>query len=147
MALIQNKKVTLNYEIREKFEAGIELFGFEVKALRNKQGSLEGAHVTVRGGEAYLMGAHIPPYQTANAPESYDTQRARRLLLTTKELGHLAGFEKQKGLTIVPLSLYNRGRFLKLSIGVARGKKKFDKRETLKKRTAKREIERTLKTQ
>jgi|TARA_Y100000310_G_scaffold345866_1_gene471928 SsrA-binding protein len=144
--LIQNKKVHLNYEIIQTFEAGMELFGFEVKSLRGKQGSLEGAHVTVRGDEVYLIGATIPPYQPANTPKDYDSARNRRLLLTKKEIGELAGFERQKGLTIVPISVYSKGRKLKLEIGVARGKKKYDKREDIKKRDTKRDIERTLKT-
>lgn len=144
--MIGNKKARFDYEILETFEAGMELFGFEVKSLRNKQGSLLGAHATVRGGEAFLIGATIPPYQTGNTPESYDPTRNRRLLLTKKELTRLAGLEAQKGLTIVPLSVYNRGQKLKLEIAVARGKKKHDKRETMKRRDTERDIRRLLKT-
>lgn len=147
MALIENKKARLNFEITETLEAGMELYGFEVKSLRKKQGKLEGAHVVVRGGEAYLVGASIPAFQPANAPQEYDPERPRRLLLNRKELGEVLGAESQKGLTVVPLLVYNKGRFLKLSIGIARGKKKHDKRETLKARDTKREIERTLKNQ
>jgi len=143
--LIQNKKVHLNYEILEKFDAGLELRGFEVKSLRNKQGSLEGAHVIIRGNEAFLVGAHIPPYQTANAPKSYDPYDNRKLLLTKKELAELAGAESQKGLTIAPISLYTKGRYVKLSLGIARGKKKYDKRETIKKKDTARDIERDIK--
>lgn len=146
-SLLRNKKIHLNYEIMQTFDAGMELFGFEVKALRQKLGSLEGTHVTVRGGEAYLLGATIPAYQQANTPDSYDPMRNRRLLLTKKEIGLLAGSEGQKGLTIVPISVYNKGRNLKLEIAVVRGKKQHDKRETLKKKDVKRKIERTLKTQ
>lgn len=145
--LIKNKKATLNYEILSTYEAGLDLRGFEVKALRTKKGSLEGSHVTVRGGEAYLLGATISPYQPLNTPANYDPTRNRRLLLTKKEIGELAGSEGQKGLTIVPISVYSKGRHLKIEIAVVRGKKKYDKREVLKKRTAKRDIERTLKTQ
>ena len=123
----------------------MDLFGFEVKSLRNKMGSLEGSHVTVRGGEAYLIGATIPPYQPKNTPKDYDSARNRRLLLNKKELGELSGLESKKGLTIVPISVYNKARKLKLEIAVVRGKKKHDKREDLKKREAKRTIERTLK--
>ncbi|MBI2476485.1 MAG: SsrA-binding protein SmpB [Candidatus Taylorbacteria bacterium] len=142
---IHNKKAAFDYELLEKFTAGVELFGFEVKALRRKQGSLEGAYVTVRGGEAYLMHATVPPFQPGNTPKDYDPTRNRRLLLTKKEIARLASHESQKGLTIVPVSVYNSGRKLKVEIAIARGKKKFDKRETLKKREASREIERTLK--
>lgn len=147
MALVENKKVRLNYEILETYPAGIELFGFEVKSLRNGEGSLDGAHVTVRGGEAYLLNATIPAYQQKNAPKDYDPTRNRKLLLSKKELNHLSGLESKKSLTIVPISVYNKGKFLKVDIAVVRGKKKFDKRETLKLRDAKRDIERTLKTQ
>ncbi len=146
-ALVQNKKVRLNYEILKTIEAGMELFGHEVKSLRNKQGSLEGAHVVARGGEVFLVGATIPPYQAANTPTSYDPERTRRLLLTKKEIGELAGSENQKGLTIVPISVYNSGRKLKLEIALVRGKKKHDKREDLKKRDARRDIERHMKAQ
>ena len=145
--VLANKKVRLNFEVLRAFEAGLDLRGFEVKALRARQGSLEGAHVTVRGGEAYLIGMTIPPYQMANTPTSYDPVRNRRLLLNKKELAELSGSESPKGLTIVPISVYSKGHKLKLEIAVARGKKKYDKREDLKKRDAKKDIERTLKNQ
>jgi SsrA-binding protein len=144
-SLIENKKVHFNYEILEKLDAGIELFGFEVKSLRKGQGSLEGSHITVRGSEAFLIGATIPPFQPANAPKGYDQTRTRKLLLTKKEIEELALKEKQKGLTIVPISVYNKSRKLKLSIGIVRGKKKFDKRQSIKKRETDRESRRTLK--
>ena len=146
-SLLRNKKIYLNFKVMQTFDAGMELFGYEVKALRQKLGSLKGAHITVRGGEAYLLGATIPAYQPANAPDSYDPMRNRRLLLTKKQIGALAGFEGQKGLTIVPISVYSKGPKLKLEIAVVRGKKQHDKRETLKKKDVKRKIERTLKTQ
>jgi len=145
MSLIQNKKAHFNYEILEKIEAGIELFGLEVKSLKKGQGSLEGAHITVRGGEAFVINMQIPPYQPANTPESYDPIRNRRLLVTKKEITRLSGEENQKGLTIVPLSVYNKGRKLKLEIAIVRGKKKYDKRETIKKRDTDREMRRDLK--
>jgi len=145
MALIENKKARFDYEIGETYEAGIELLGFEVKSLRNKQGSLEGAYVVIRGGEAFLTNFHIPPYQTANTPKEYDSRRVRRLLLTKKEIEELERVEKQKKLTMIPVSVYNKGRKIKISIGVAKGKKKYDKRETLKKRESDRDINRSLK--
>lgn len=144
--LVENKKARLNYEILETFEAGLELLGFEVKSLRNQHGKLDGAHVVVRGGEAYVVGMTIPPYQPSNTPAGYEPDRSRRLLLTKKELSELAKMESQKGLTIVPLSVYNKGRHLKLSVAVARGRKKYDKREVLKKRDTEREMRRTLKS-
>jgi SsrA-binding protein len=146
-SLIEHKKAHFDYEILEKFEAGMELFGFEVKALRAKQGSLEGSFVGVRGKEAYLIGAHIPAYQPKNAPKSYDPDRTRKLLLTKKELNQLVVEESKKGLTIIPISVYNKGRFIKISFGVARKKKKFDKRQVTKKREADREIHRSLKNE
>ncbi len=146
MSLIDNKKALFDYAILDELEAGIELFGFEVKSIRNGQGSLKGARVVARGGEAYLVGATIPPWQIANAPKTYDPERPRRLLLNQQEIANVASAEGQKGLTIVPISLYNRGRVVKLGIAIARGKKKADKRSTIQARDEKRRIERTLKT-
>ena len=146
MSLIDNKRGLFDYSIQEKMEAGIELFGFEVKSLRAKQGSLKGARVVARGGEAYLVGATIPAWQAANAPKDYDPARTRRLLLKQKEIAHIASAEGQAGLTIVPISVYNKGRHLKLEVGIARGKKKQDKRQTIREREEKRRISRTLKT-
>ena len=145
MSLIQNKKVYLNYEIQETFSAGIELFGFEVKSLRKKQGSLEGAYIIARGNEVFLIGATIPPYQPTNTPDNYDQARNRKLLLTKKEIERLSSFEKQKGLTIVPISVYNKGIKIKIEIGVAKGKKKYDKRESIKKKDTERDLKRILK--
>ncbi len=145
MSLIEHKKARFDYEILKEFEAGIELLGQEVKALRDKQGKLEGSHVVVRNGEAYVVGMHIPPYQPKNAGDGYDPERSRRLLLTKKELAELAGLEGQRGLTILPLRVYNKGRNLKVLIAAARGRKKYDKRAVLKEKDTKREIDRTLK--
>ncbi len=147
MTVVENKRVGFDYTILEEIEAGLELFGFEVKSLRAGHGSLKGARVVARGGEAYLVGATIPPWQVLNAPKSYDPERTRRLLLSTKEIAHVASAEGQKGLTIVPLRVYNKGRKLKLLIAIARGKKKEDKRHTIRAREEKRSIERTLKTE
>src|SRR4051812_32304647 len=116
MSLIEHKKARFDYEILEEYEAGLELLGGEVKALRAKLGKLEGAHVLIRGGEAYLVGASIPPYQPGNTEKGYEADRNRRLLLTKKELAALASYEGQKGLTIVPLRVYNKGSLLKLAI-------------------------------
>lgn len=146
MSLIENKKAGLKYEFLEKFEAGIELIGGEVKSVKNHHGSLDGAHVIIRGGEAYLVGAHIPPYQPKNMPKNYDANRTRRLLLTKKEITELGAQESKRGLTIVPLSMYNKSRKIKVSLVVARGKKKFDKRETMRKKEDKRHIDREIKT-
>ena len=113
MALAENRKARFDYEILKKFEAGIELSGTEVKSARGGKMSLVGAFIGVRGQEAWLMGASVPPYQAANAPADYDATRARKLLLSGDEIQELAVAEAEKGLTIVPLSVYNKGRVLK----------------------------------
>jgi len=141
----ENRKARFNYEILEKYEAGIELLGTEVKSVRGGRISLEGAFVIARGGEAYLINANIPPYQPKNAPKDYDPLRNRRLLLTKKEISELAGSERNKSLTIVPISVYNKNRKIKVKIALVKGKKKFDKRETIKKRDTDREIRREIK--
>ena len=141
-----NKEAGFNYEILEKFEAGMELLGFEVKAIKAGKMNLAGSYVGVRGDEAFLIGASIAPYQVKNTPEDYEPTRTRKLLLNKKELTVLANFEPKKGLTIIPISVYNKGRHIKLEVAVARGKKRFDKRQTIKKREAEREMRRTLKT-
>src|SRR3989338_6838350 len=146
MAVVENKRVSFDYVILEEIEAGLELLGYEVKSLRAGHGSLKGARVVARGGEAYLVGATIPAWQTANAPKSYDPERTRRLLLSRKEIAHVASAEGEKGFTIVPLRVYNRGTKLKLAIAIARGKKKEDKRQSIRAREETRRIERTLKT-
>ncbi|MEI7709375.1 MAG: SsrA-binding protein SmpB [bacterium] len=140
----ENRKARFNYEILEKYEAGIELLGTEVKSVRGGQMSLEGAFVIVRGGEAFLINANIPPYQAKNTPKDYDPLRNRTLLLTKKEIAELAENEKNKSLTIVPIAVYNKGRKIKLEVAQVKGKKKFDKRETLKKRDTDREIRRDV---
>jgi len=145
MSLITNKKARFNYEILDTYVAGIELFGFEVKSLKAGQGSLEGAHITIRGGEAYVVGMFVPPYQPANTPKDYDPYRNRKLLLTKKEISELVSIDQKNRLTIVPLSVYNKRPKVKIDIATAKGKKKFDKRETLKKRDTEREIGRDFK--
>jgi SsrA-binding protein len=141
----ENRKVRFNYEILEKYEAGIELLGVEVKSVRGGKMSLEGAFVVVRGGEVFLINANIPPYQPNNAPKDYDPLRNKKLLLTKKEIAILAGSEKNKSLTIVPISVYNKGRKIKVEIALVKGKKKQDKRESIKKRETDREIRREYK--
>lgn len=142
---IESRKVRFNYELLENFTAGIELFGFEVKSVRAGHGSLEGAHIIIRGKESYIVGMKIDPYQTNNTPPGYDRERTRKLLITKKEILLLEEAESKKGLTLVPLSLYNKGGKIKLAFAIARGKKKFDKRETIKKRDTDRDISRLVK--
>ena len=145
MTLVEYKKAFLKYSPIESFAAGLELTGQEVKSLRNKLGSLDGSRVVVRGGEAFIVGMTIPAYQSTNAPKSYDPERARRLLLTKKEISYLYAAESKKGLTIVPLEVYTNKELIKVRIAIVRGKSKSDKREDLKKRDALRETGRVLK--
>ncbi len=145
MVLIVYKKATIRYEILKTFEAGVELIGTEVKSLRGKLGSLDGSRVVVRGGEAFIVGMTIPPYQGANASKNYEPEHARRLLLNKREITELANAEIKKGLTIVPFSMYNTHGLIKAKIAIVRGKGKADKREDLKKREAVREAQRALK--
>jgi SsrA-binding protein len=144
MSLIFNKKASFNFEIIEKCEAGIELSGKEVKSVRAGHGTLDGAYVTFRknaGGavEAWLINMYVAPYQIENGTDQ-DPMRERKLLLTQEEIRRYSALER--GLTIIPISLYNKKRKIKVEIAVARGKKKFDKRETIKKRDTERAIRR-----
>lgn len=144
MAYADNKKALFDYEVLEKFSAGLELTGQEVKSVRDGRANLRGSFIVVRGGEAFLLGAEIPAWQEKNAGPSYDPRRERKLLLSKNELNELAKALQTKGLTLVPLSVYNKGRFIKLDFALARGKKKQDKRESIKKRDLERDLGRTL---
>lgn len=140
MKCIDNKKLHLTYTINEALEAGIELFGFEVKTVRAKLGSLEGAKIIIRGGEAFLVGAYIPPYQSNNTPKGYDPYRTRRLLLHKEELFRLASLEQAKTLTLAPHSIYLKKNLLKCEIALCKKKASHDKRELIKKDIARREL-------
>lgn len=140
MRLVESKKLHLTYTVANTFEAGVELFGFEVKSLRKKQGSLEGAKVVVRGGEAFLVGAYIPPFQPANTPKSYDPYRTRKLLLHKDELFDLASHEQAKTLTLAPHSLYLKNNLIKCEIALCKKKNVRDKREDIKKDITRREL-------
>lgn len=143
-ALVVNKKIHLRFLVLESFSAGLELSGGEVKSLRAKLGSLEGSRVLVRGGEAFLVGATIPPYQVANTKKTYEPEKNRKLLLNKKEIALLSEAESKKGLTVVPIEVYNAGRLLKLRLAIVKGKGKADKREDLKKADAMRDVARTI---
>tara|TARA_Y100000310_G_C20472586_1_gene710821 strand:+ start:441 stop:887 length:447 start_codon:yes stop_codon:yes gene_type:complete len=143
--LAENRKARHDYTILETLEAGLVLKGNEVKSIRAGQIQLAGSFISFRGEELYLLGATIPPYQPKNTPEEYDQERPRKLLLNKEELRSLLGRSKQEGLTFVPLKVYTSKAKLKLSFGLARGKKKGDKRALLKTREAQREMERALK--
>jgi len=143
--LISHKRASFDFELLEVLEAGISLLGTEVKSIRGGQGKLEGAYVIIRGNEAFLVGASIPAFQKKNMKASYEPERARKLLLTKKEIALLDQKSEKQGLTIVPLKLYNKGHHIKLEIAIARGKKKQDKRESIKERDVKRDVARELK--
>lgn len=145
MSFAENKKAWHDYEIIESFEAGIVLEGHEVKAVKTGKMSIFGSYVKVLGSEAFLIGATISPYQPKNTPKDYDPQRTRKLLLNKKEIAGLIGKSKEKGLTVVPLKVYTKKGKIKLEIGLAKAKKKRDKREVIKKNEEKRKIERVLK--
>lgn len=140
-----NKKASFDYEILETYEAGLQLLGFEVKSIRKGSASLVGAFVVIRGDEAYLLNANIPPYQPNNSPKDYEPTRTRKLLLKKSEISELIGKTKKTGLTLVPIKLYNKGSRLKLQVGLAQNKKKHDKRASIKKKDVEREIHRKLK--
>ncbi len=142
---IENRKAYFDYEVLEKYEGGLELLGTEVKSIRKGKASLQGSFIIVRGGEVFLINANIQPYQVNNIDKDYDTLRNRKILLTKKEIRELVETDQNKSLTIVPLALYNKGRKIKIEIAVVRGKKKFDKRESIKKRETDRIIRREYK--
>ncbi len=143
--LAENKKTFFDYEILEKFEAGIVLFGHEVKAVKNGNIGLKGAYVTFHNGAPYLTNAYIGLYKPAGKIEDYDPERSRKLLLKNKEIRYLTGKKEEKGLTIVPLLVYIKGSKVKVQIGVGKGKRQFEKKDKIKKRDLEREIKRTLK--
>lgn len=137
---IQNKKATFEYTIVDRIEAGISLVGAEAKSLRLGHGKLEGAFVKIMDGEAYLINATISPYSYAQ-PDSFEPKRTRKLLIHKHELVALASKLDSAKLTLIPLSWYTKGPHMKLEIGLARGKKQFEKRELMKKADMRRELE------
>lgn len=144
MKLLINKKARSEYEISKIYQAGIVLSGSEVKSLRNKSGSLSGSYVKSINSELFLIGAQITPYKFADNKD-YDPKRTRKLLLRKKEIFELLTLADKQGRTIVPLSLELIGKNIKLNLGVGRGKKEYEKREHLKKKALKRELEKEIK--
>jgi len=143
--LSENKKAYFNYEIVDRFQAGICLQGQEVKSIKSGRINLAGSYVVLRSEEVYLVGAKVPPYQPKNAPGDYDPERSRKLLLRKAEIKQLIGKTKEKGLTLVPLKVYTIKGQIKIEFGVAKGRKIIDKRQLIKKRETDKEIERELK--
>ncbi len=142
---IYNRRAHYDYEILEKFEGGLVLKGYEVKAIKTGKASLKGSYVLIRNNEAFLINAHISPYQEANTPDNYQPDQTRKILLRKSEIKSLIGKTKQKGLTIVPIKMYTKKGIIKLQFGLGKGKRKVDKREAIAKREAKRRIERAMK--
>lgn len=142
---IVNRRARHDYQILETFEAGISLTGPEVKSIKQGRGNLSGSFVRVKDGEAWLAGTDIPKYGPAGK-QDYDPTRPRKLLLHKKEIVSLSTKVRQQQLTLVPLSLYTKGRLVKAQVALAKGKKKYEKREALKRRDIEREVERALKT-
>lgn len=138
-SLAYNKRANFDYEILDTYEAGLVLYGHEVKSVKTGHVSLKGAYVTVKGAsnklpELYLINAYIPLYGKASKVADYDPTRARKLLLLKKEIEHLIGKKNEQGLTLVPIKIYTKHSLIKLLFGVGRGRKKHDKRELIKKR-------------
>lgn len=143
--LITNRRAKFDFAITETFEAGIMLVGKEVKSLKSKQGKLEGSYAFITGSEINLVNFYIPPYQPKNTMGLVEPNRTRKLLLTKKEIAYLTGKLKEKRYSLIPLRVYLKGGKIKLELGLGRGKSKIDKRETIKKREAEREIARKQK--
>jgi len=138
--IAENRRARFDYEIENTFEAGIELKGPEVKSAKGGSFQIAGSRVLIRGGEAWLVNSHIPPYQPKNMPAGYEEDRSRRLLLTKDEIKMLSGSLQEKGRMLIPLRAYLKHGFIKLELGLGRTKKKSDKREALKKRSHEREM-------
>ena len=142
----ENSKAYFNYDILEKFEAGMVLIGSEVKSIKTGKITIKGSYVVIKDEEAYLIGANIPPYQPKNVPPNYNPQRSIKLLLEKSQIDYLIGKSKTKGTSLIPLKIYDKNAKIKLEFGIGKGKKKFDKRETIKKRDTEREMDRELKS-
>lgn len=138
--IAENRRARFDYEISDTFEAGIELRGYEVKSVKAGHFQIAGSRVLIRGGEAWLVNSHVPPYQPKNMPAGYEEDRSRRLLLTSDEIKALTGALQEKSNVLVPLQAYLKHNFIKLELGLGRSKKKSDKREVLKKRSHDREM-------
>ena len=144
--IAQNKKAYHDYFVDETFEAGISLFGTEVKSLREGRANLKDSYVSVKTGEAFLIGAHISPYEKGNI-FNRDPLRSRKLLLHKREINKLIGLTMQQGYTLIPLKMYFKGSYVKVLLGLCRGKKNYDKRDSIAQRDANRKIDRALKEQ
>ena len=134
MEYVNNSKAGFDYEILETLEAGLVLKGTEVKAIKSSKASIKGSFVKILNGRPQLIGATISPYQPNNTPADYDPTATRMLLLSKKQIDVLLGLSQSQGLTLIPLKIYDTKGKLKLLVGIARGKKKYDKRSSIKKK-------------
>jgi SsrA-binding protein len=141
----ENRRARFDYEILETYEAGIELNGQEVKSIKTGRMNMGASYAIIRGGEAWLLNTEIPAYQPKNAPADYASDRTRRLLLRTSQIKELTGRLHEKGLSLIPVKTYLKKNLIKVELGLARNRKKIDKREVIKKREVNREISRNLK--
>ena len=144
MTITTNKRAYFNYQILETYEAGIELKGFEVKEIKSGRVNLAGSYAILKDSQIWLLNTDVPPYQPKNTPLDYDSKRSRRLLLKKTEIKGLIGKIQEKGLTLVPLKVYTKNRKIKIEIGLAKSRKKVDKRELIKKRESEKEIKETM---
>ncbi len=144
--IASNKQAMFDYTLLKRFEAGIVLHGHEVKSVKTGHAQLKGAYVTIMHGEVFLFNGHIPAYARSRVSATYDPYRSRKLLLNKKEVMELIGNKAMQGMSVVPLSIYLSHNKIKVEIALARGKKQFEKRDSIKKRETDREIRRALKT-
>lgn len=142
--IAENRKARHEYEILERFEAGLVLLGSETKSLRDGKGNVAEAWVRIEDGEAWLVDAHIPPYPQAGPHNNHEPTRPRKLLLKREELDRLSKRVQEKGLTLIPLVLYFQGPWVKLELGLGRGRKLHDKRQAIKEREGRREAEQAI---
>ena len=142
--IAQNKKAYHDYFVEEEFEAGLELKGTEVKSIRAGRVNMKDSYVSCKTGEAILIGMHISPYEQGNI-FNHEPLRSRRLLLHRREINKLIGLSQQQGYALIPLKLYFKGQYVKLQLGLCRGKKNYDKRAAMAERDAKRNMDRAMK--
>lgn len=145
MSIVSNKKATLNYDVIDTYEGGLELHGYEVKAIRAGKVKFDGSYVVILGDELFLKNAEISPYQANNLPKDFDPQRVLKILVHKNEIRKLRHKVEKEGLTLIPLSIFAKGPKLKLDFALARGKKKSDKRQDIKRREDNIEILRAIK--
>ncbi len=145
MAIVFHKKATFNYDILDKYEGGLELLGYEVKSIRNGHIKLDGSYIVITNNEVFLKNAEISPYQVNNMPKDFDGKRMIKILISKKDILKLEQKVEKEGLTLIPLSIFNKNKKLKLEFALAKGKKKHDKRENIKEKEANIEILRTIK--